>query len=49
MTGKYALFVWGSYALTALVLLWNVAAPRLTRTGALRRLLDPDAPEGVDE
>jgi heme exporter protein CcmD len=44
VSGKYALFIWGSYALTAAVLLWNAFAPKLRRNELKRRLS-----EGVDE
>ena len=38
MTGKYALFIWGSYGLSFAVLLWNVFAPRLRRNELKKRL-----------
>ena len=46
MTGKYAVFIWGSYGLTLAVLLWNALVPQLRR-GALKRRLSEDsaAPE----
>jgi heme exporter protein D len=36
--GGYAVYVWGSYAATAVVFAWNLAAPWLRRR-ALRREL----------
>jgi heme exporter protein CcmD len=49
MSGKYALFIWGSYALTALILLWNILSPRITRSAVMRRLSDSVQPDGTDE
>lgn len=44
MNPKYAFFIWTSYALTALVVLWNLLAPRLRRNDLQRRLS-----EGADD
>lgn len=38
MNEKHALFIWGSYACTAAVLLWNYLAPRLARNQLRTRL-----------
>ncbi|MDO6459502.1 heme exporter protein CcmD [Granulosicoccaceae sp. 1_MG-2023] len=38
--GGYALYVWPSFALGMLVLLYNVAVPLLTHRAALRRAAD---------
>lgn len=44
MNPKYAFFIWTSYGLTALVVLWNLLAPRLRRNDLQRRLS-----EGADD
>lgn len=36
--GGYGFYVWSSYTLFALVLIWDFAAPRLRERGLLRRL-----------
>jgi len=36
--GGYAFYVWTSYGLTTVVLLWNVLAPVLQRKQILRQL-----------
>ncbi|MBL6750477.1 MAG: heme exporter protein CcmD [Nevskia sp.] len=48
MNPKYAVFIWGSYALTALVLVWNAFAPRLRRND-LKRLLSAGAESDSEE
>lgn len=42
MTGKYAVFIWGSYGFTLVVLLWNALAPGLRRAQLRRRLAEDD-------
>lgn len=49
MNERYALFIWSSYALTALVLVWNLWSPRLARGAVMRRLAENDAAEGIEE
>jgi heme exporter protein CcmD len=44
VSGRYAVFIWSSYALTLTVLLWNAFAPRLRRNELKRRLS-----EGVED
>ncbi len=45
MNPKYALFIWGSYALTFAVLLWNALTPQLRRQDLKRRLAEDGATE----
>ncbi|MCK9192830.1 MAG: heme exporter protein CcmD [Nevskia sp.] len=49
MNPKYAFFIWSSYALTALVLLWNLISPALTRKALLNKISagngDPESDE----
>ena len=40
MNPKYAFFIWTSYALAAVVVLWNLLAPRLRRRDLRRRLTE---------
>ncbi|HEX4871368.1 MAG TPA: heme exporter protein CcmD [Nevskiaceae bacterium] len=42
--GGYAPFVWGSFGCAALVLVWNVLAPRWQRRALRQQLemMDPD-------
>jgi heme exporter protein CcmD len=42
VTGKYAVFIWGSYGFTLVVLLWNALAPGLRRAQLRRRLAEDD-------
>jgi heme exporter protein CcmD len=49
MNGKYALFIWGSYALTSLILLWNILSPRVRRGAVMRQLADIEQQDGIDE
>lgn len=44
MNEKHAVFIWTSYGLTAVLLLWNWLSPRLTRN-ELQRRLSEDAPD----
>jgi heme exporter protein CcmD len=37
MNAKYAAYIWSSYALTLVVLLWNALAPWRRRNDLLRR------------
>lgn len=48
MNPKHAIFIWSSYALTALVVAWNLVAPRLARN-ELRRALSEDGDETEGE
>jgi heme exporter protein CcmD len=43
--GGFAMFVWPSYALGLLVLLWNVLAPRWRRRSLMRELLEEQEDE----
>lgn len=38
--GGYAVYVWGSFAAGAAVLLWNAVAPRLKRRAILKELVE---------
>lgn len=38
MDPRYALFIWASYALSALVVVWNLWSPRRTRNELRQRL-----------
>lgn len=38
--GGYAVYVWSSFALGMLVLLWNIAAPLFAHKNALRKAGD---------
>lgn len=38
MNEKYAVFIWGSYAVTVAVLVWNWLSPRLARNELRARL-----------
>ena len=51
MDPRYALFIWSCYGLAAVVVAWNLLAPRLARNELRRRLserADEDA-ERSDE
>jgi heme exporter protein CcmD len=48
MNPKHAIFIWGSYGLTLVVLLWNSLAPQLRRS-ELRRRLSESEPAAEDE
>ena len=48
MTGKYAIFIWSSYALTLAVLLWNAVAPVMRRNELERHLSEGVESEGVE-
>ena len=49
MTGKYAVFIWSSYALTFAVLLGNALAPVWRRNELKRRLSEGLEEAGNDE
>jgi heme exporter protein CcmD len=50
MNPKYAVFIWGSYALTLAVLLWNAFTPHFRRNELKRRLSETAELAGeVDE
>lgn len=36
--GGYAVYVWGSFGLTAAVLIWNLWMPRLRRSAIMKEL-----------
>ena len=38
MNEKYAVFIWGSYAVTAAVLLWNYFSARMERSSLRARM-----------
>ncbi|TAM11422.1 MAG: heme exporter protein CcmD [Nevskiaceae bacterium] len=40
--GGFAFYVWSSFGLAVLVLVWNVLAPRLRHTAVLRELSTQD-------
>ncbi len=43
MNGKYAVFLWGSYLLTFIVLLWNGLSPMLRRQALKKQLAENEA------
>ena len=47
MDPRYAAFIWASFGLTALVVMWNVLAPRWQRN-ELKRRLSEHAEESLD-
>jgi heme exporter protein D len=47
--GGYALFVWGSFGAAALVLLWNILAPRWRRAQVLKTLVSERDEDGDQE
>ncbi|WP_273457628.1 heme exporter protein CcmD [Nevskia ramosa] len=49
MNEKHAVFIWSSYALSAVVLLWNWLAPRFKRNELRRRLSEDMAEQDQSE
>lgn len=49
MNPKYAFYIWTSYALTALVLAWNLFNPVLRRKALIERIAVQDADSESDE
>jgi heme exporter protein D len=47
--GGYAPYVWGSFGAFAVIVVWNLLAPRLARTGVMRQLTAEDDGGGERE
>lgn len=48
MDPRYAAFIWGSFGIAAVVVLWNALAPRLERN-KLEARLSESAEESTDD
>lgn len=50
MEPRYAFFIWASFAVSAVVVIWNVVAPKLQRNQIRQRLSDAlENPDSASE
>jgi heme exporter protein CcmD len=50
MDPRYALFIWSSFGIAAVAVLWNVLSPRFQRNDLMRRLSEhAEDTQGEDE
>jgi len=49
MDPRYALFIWSSFGVAALAVVWNLLAPKLARNQIRRRLSDALDDHSPDE
>ena len=46
--GGYAAYVWGSFGVFALVLIWNIATPALRRRSVIQQLVEDHSEKDDD-
>ena len=47
--GGYAAYVWGSFGVFAVVVIWNVLTPGMARAGVMRKLAEDEDEAGERE